>query len=206
MNTSLLRIFAMLVMVLTAGNVSAALIALEYGSTVDNSNHEVTFFIKFNNEPDFFTVDGAGRQADSFQYYVDVDALSSTPEQNNAESIVRGEEIHLYGEIKIRDRYGNDGTDPNSGGWGPILGSLPYILSGDLLSFTAPWSFLKDDDGVFTYQLLLTEYGGMTDMVYGLSGKNYSHVTSAVPLPAAVWFLLPGLAGIFVTVKGRKYA
>lgn len=184
-------------------NVNAALVALEYGSTVDNLSQEVTFFIKFNEAPDFFTVDSFGRQAGEFQYYIDADALDSTPHQNHVESIVRGGEIHLDGDIRIRDRYGYDGTDTNSGGWGPILGSVPYTLSGTLLSFTTPWSLLKDDDGIFTYQLLLTEYGSTSDLVYGLSGESYLQ-PSPVPLPAAIWLFVSGLAGFFAMVKIKK--
>lgn len=197
---------------LSFGNANAALIALEYGSSVDNSSQEATFFIRFNEAPDFYAVDSVGRQADSFQYYIDVDAASSTPHQNIVESIVRGGEIHLDGDIRIRDRYGYDGTDQNSGGWGPIVGSVPYTLSGTLLSFTTPWSFLMDDDGVFTYQLLLTEYGGMTDIVYGLSGENYQVTPPPpppppqIPLPAAAWLFLSGLVGIFTIAKRKKCA
>lgn len=181
------------------GNANASLLALEWGSSINKSSQEVTFSIRFNKAPDFYTVDSFGRQADAFQYYVDVDALSSKPNQNQVESIVRGGEIHVNGDIRIRDRYGYDGTDLNSGGWGPILGTVPYTLSDTLLSFTTPLSYLKDDDGVFTYQLLLTEYGATSHLVYGRSGEH-----SVIPLPPAIWLFGSGLIGLVGMAKIKK--
>lgn len=181
-------------------NVNAALIALEYGSTVDYSNQEVTFSINFNQIPDFFTADSAGRQAAAFQYYIDAEGLDPTPGRDAAastvDSIISGGEIHLGGDLRIRDRYGNDGTDPDSG-WGPILGSVPYSLSGTTVSFTTPWSFLKDDDGIFTYQLLLTEYGQLFSelgVTYGRSGESYPPNT--VPIPSTIGLAILGLIAL----------
>lgn len=198
---SSLRCAALILSLFAFSSVNAELIALEYGSTVDHLNQEVTFFINFNKTPDFFTTDSVGRQAASFQFYIDADGLDPTPGRDAAastvESIVRGEEIHVAGDLRIRDRYNYDGTDPNSGGWGPILGIVPYSRLGTIVSFTTPWSFLKDDDGVFTYQLLVLEYGGgLSDfsIEYGVSGKSYS--PNNVPIPSTVWLTISGLLSL----------
>ncbi len=189
-----------------ACNSYAALIKLEYGSANNYASQETTFFITFNEAPDFFTLDGANRQADSFQYYIDTDASDPTP-GNNVESVIRGSEIHIDGDIRIRDRYGYDGTDLDSGGWGPILGSVSYSLSGSTLSFTTPWAFMNEDDGIFTYQLLLTEYGGLSNVVYGLSGESYVITTpppSSVPLPTSLLLMFSGLITLLGFVRKQS--
>lgn len=73
--------------------------------------------MQFNRLPDFFTVDALERQADSFQYYI---GFQSFP--LNFESLVRGEEIHVAGDIRVRAPIGDGG--PGSGGWGPIFGPM----------------------------------------------------------------------------------
>jgi hypothetical protein len=184
-------IFVLPTFLVVIHNASAALVAVEYSSTIDTLNEEATFSIEFNRAPDFFTLDGFGRQADSFQYYIDVDATVGTVGEIRfiAGIIVRGGEIHLEGDIRVRDREGDGGV--NSGGWGPIRGSVPFQLTGNILTFTSPWTLINDD-GVFSYALLLTEYGGLTDFVFGLSGESYPAVPPPpppppVPIPGAVW-------------------
>src|SRR5262245_43790729 len=60
----------------------------------------VQFSLTFNRAPDFFTTDQAGRQADSFQFFIGPDPSPLGPYL----SIIRGEEIHVAGDIRIRNQ------------------------------------------------------------------------------------------------------
>ena len=143
---------------------------------------EVLFTINFNRAPDFFTVDEFDRQADSFQYYVEADGefpiFRGSPYYSELESIIRGEEIHVAGDIRIRDVFSVGPSEPNSGGWGNIRGSVPYSLDGTVLKFSAPLQFIGDSDGLFSYRLELYEFGGWN----GLTNENKSTIAS-VPEP-----------------------
>jgi hypothetical protein len=88
----------------------------------------------------------------------------------------------------VRDAQGDGG--PNSGGWGPIRTLLPFHLEDDTLSFTASWSDLGDQDGLFRYRLFTTDMGETTASVQATS--------AAIPLPAGVWTGLVLLGGILV--------
>jgi len=153
--------------------VSALLTANAYSTTVDTENQEVTFSIFFNAVPDFFSVDSVGRQKDAFQFYIDVDGIMSGPagSQSYTDVLIRGGEIHIDGDIRVRDKDGDGGAD--SGGWGPIRGAVPYNLNGQLLTFVTPWSLIGELDGNFSYGLLVTEYGSSSNMVFGVSNQSY---------------------------------
>lgn len=135
---------------------------------VDTTNAQALFTIDFSESPDFFTVDSAGRQADSFQFFVDADGglpvFRGSPYFAEADTIIRGEEIHLTGNIPIRDTFGEGGS--NSGGWGPIRGSITYTLDQDVLTFSVPIGLLNDADGLLSYNLETYEFGGLTDSEY----------------------------------------
>ncbi|MCC5660489.1 hypothetical protein LC608_26625 [Nostoc sp. XA010] len=167
---------------LGTGQIAQAVLLVESESAVVNLDaKEVLFTIDFNRVPDFFTLDQAGRQADSFQYYVEADGefpiFRGSPFYSELESIIRGEEINVAGDIRIRDVFSVGPLEPNSGGWGKIRGSVPYSLDGTVLKFSAPLQFIGDSDGLFSYQLLLTEFGGSSDSV-----ENKSTIAS-VPEP-----------------------
>jgi hypothetical protein len=117
--------------------------------------------------PDFFTTNEYGRQADSFQYYVDADGgfpIFKGVEfyYSNLESIIRGDEIHLGGNVRICNTFPPDPELSSSGGWGKIRGSVPYTLSGNLLSLLVPLQLIGDSDGKFSYQLMWGEYGAQS--------------------------------------------
>lgn len=159
----------------------AALLVKSESAVVNLDAKEVLFTINFNRVPDFFTVDEVDRQADSFQYYIDpsgeLPIFRPPSAYSNLSSIIRGEEIHVAGDIRIRDVFPVGSSEPNSGGWGKIRGSVPYSLDGTVFKFSAPLQFIGDSDGVFSYQLLLTEFGGSTDTL-----ENKSTIAS-VPEP-----------------------
>jgi hypothetical protein len=78
MNISTLKttVIGSLLFGLTSGfPAEAALLVLSQSAEVNLANNSVLFQIEFNRAPDFFTTDEYGRQADSFQYYVDADGF-----------------------------------------------------------------------------------------------------------------------------------
>jgi hypothetical protein len=130
------------------------------------SSGEVTFKIVFNQTPDFFTTDSAGRQANSFQYFIVGDQSLSYP--SNYDSIIRGEEIHTsINLIPIRNAVPPDYSDPRSGGWGTIRGEVPYTIRGRVLTFTVPLSLITDqgDVSAIDYRLETYQFGELTGVV-----------------------------------------
>ena len=119
-----------------------------------------TFVLYFDRAPDFLTTDSAGRQADSFQYFVLGD--QSLEYTDNLASIVRGSEINIY-ENTIPIRHpALPSDDPRSGGWGEIVAQVPFDLDGRKLSFSVDTSLLTsffDDNGAFYYTIETYRYG-----------------------------------------------
>jgi hypothetical protein len=157
-------------------------LALEAGfvSDIDNSAN-VTFTLQFNRAPDFFTCDQYGRQADAFQFYI---ATSTNipvfyPPRPYA-SLIRGGEINYGNGIVIRNDGPSDETDPHSGGWGSVRGSVPYTLSADTLMFSVPADVL-DVQGPFAYSLLLTSFGAATHNPY--AGDSGGPIPVPEPAP-----------------------
>ena len=185
------------VLVLHAGSVNAAFVVIDHSVDMNFLDEEVNFSITFSEFPDFFTIDSFGRQADEFQYYFDSDSEITGPflDQDLADRIIRGGEIHVEGDLRIREGLGGaSDPDPNSGGWGSIVGSVNYSLNDRELSFTVPWDVLGEDDGEFTYALLLVEFGGSTDEVF---------YPAQIPLPSAFWLFGSGLLGLLGFYKKR---
>jgi len=121
----------------------------------------VVFKLKFAQTPDFFTLNGEGAPATSFQYYVEAarppaavgDFYSAAAGQGDAstKSILRGEEIHVDGDLRVRGIV-PFWDEPGSGGWGPIVDEVPYTLEDGTVTFEVPLSSLKDTgDGQLWY-------------------------------------------------------
>jgi hypothetical protein len=144
--------------------------------------------IKFYQPPDFFTLDEFGRQAFSFQVFAEAaSAPRSLSEFNLAaagqgdatsKTIVRGEEIHVNDDLRVREIVPFYEEEGGGGGWGPILAELPYRLEGATLTFSAPLVSLKDaGDGRMWFFLEAYEYGSSVGSV--LSGT--CHPTTQGP-------------------------
>jgi hypothetical protein len=163
----------------------------------DTSALVVHFELEFNRPPDFFTLDPAGRQADSWQI-----GLDTIPGNNGMggtspyiwETIIRGEEIHIGNNIRIRDHILGPSLEPTSGGWGPIAASVPYTLSGTTQTFSAPFSALNTTTGQFRYQLELYHYGDVLSPVIR---------RDSVPVPAPAVTAVLGLAGLVASRRRR---
>jgi PEP-CTERM putative exosortase interaction domain len=160
----------------------------------DPATQDVFFTLVFNRMPDFFIVDGVGRQADSFQYFVGSTGL---PYPASFVSIIRGEEIHLWNAIAVRDPLGEGG--PGSGGWGPIRGLLSYQLEGSVMRFVAPLPVVHPGDGRFEYTLESYHYGA-------LGFPIYRSTTTVVPEPKSLALLSTGLVAVACTVRRRRIA
>jgi len=119
--------------------------------------------------PDFWTVDSFGRQADEFQFYIAYDYNEPNPGQTPVvDRLIRGGEIYLGNGIPIRegDKDG-ESLDPTSGGWGNVVGFVPFSLTSEsdgsaLLLFDVPYDLIGDTDHRFALALLTAEYGAAT--------------------------------------------
>jgi hypothetical protein len=156
----------------------------------------VSFNVLFDESVDLFAVDIGSRQADEFQFYIDPEGVpipGPAVQPPGVDIIIRGGEIHIDGDIRIRDRSGQGG--PGSGGWGPIRGAVPFELSEDSrsLSFTAGFELLGETDGDFTYALQTLEFGETSDIVFG---------RSAVPEPSG--WLLACSTCLMLIARARK--
>jgi hypothetical protein len=131
---------------------------------------------RFNKVPDFFSVDEFGRQADSFQYFIDVDGklpvFGGSPYYSGVETIIRGEEIHIQGDIVLSDVEPPNTDDENSGGWGAVRGSVPYHLHHKILTFKVPLDLMGDSDGEFSYRLEWYEFGSTNGFLENKSVKG----------------------------------
>jgi hypothetical protein len=202
MNISTLKttVIGSLLFGLTSGlPAEAALMVLSQSAEVNLASNSVLFQIEFNRVPDFFTTDEYDRQADSFQYFIDADGgfpifRGTDIYYSNLESIIRGEEIHLGGDVRIRNALPPDPDMSSSGGWGSIRGSVPYTLSGNVLSLLVPLELSGDTDGKFSYELMWLEYGALQGYIDA----------EIVPEPATIFGSFMALGGLAAFQRKNK--
>jgi hypothetical protein len=202
MNISTLKttVIGSLLFGLTSGlPAEAALMVLSQSAEVNLASNSVLFQIEFNRVPDFFTTDEYDRQADSFQYFIEADGgfpifRGTDSYYSNLESIIRGEEIHLGGDVRIRNALPPDPDMSSSGGWGSIRGSVPYTLSGNVLSLLVPLELSGDTDGKFSYELMWLEYGALQGYIDA----------EIVPEPATIFGSFMALGGLAAFQRKNK--
>jgi PEP-CTERM motif-containing protein len=154
----------------------------------DPATGNVQFRIVFNQAPDFSTVDSVGRQADTFQYFISGDP--QLPYPANFDSIIRGAEVRSPADpLPIRNSL-PPSDDPATGGWGPIRGSVPFSLDGNILTFATPLTLISNHsvDGNFAYRL--DTYG------FGITTRSIENESSVVPEPATLLLFGSTLAGV----------
>jgi hypothetical protein len=173
----------------------------------DGSNIE--FHTIFNRMPDFFTLDTFRRQADSFQFYIDANLNDPTPFNSYlVDVLIRGEEIHVGGGIPIRDAQPFGSGGPDSGGWGPLVGSVAYNLSvlgnGEAkLKFAVPTNLIN---GPFLYGVETYGYGRATSSDVrtfpgppeDFSTQASGPAASATPEPQSGVVVVMSLVGIYI--------
>jgi hypothetical protein len=158
------------------------------------ATQDVWFTLAFSRAPDFFTTDAAGRSADSFQYFVGVTGL---PYPASFVSIIRGDELQLWGAIAVRDPTGAGG--PGSGGWGPLRGFLPYELQGTVLRFSAPLAVVHPGEGRFGYAVESYHFGALQLPIY-------RSTTTVAPEPPSLALLTSGLTGVAALARRGRIA
>lgn len=165
--------------------------------TINQTASMAEFEITFNRAPDFYTTTNSGNPVDSFQYYIIDDISPSFPGALNSDSVIRGDEIYLTDGIVIRDVFSFDGGQGGSGGFGPIKQIVDFQLLQNTLSFDVAFDVLGCPDGSFSYAIMLSEYGQMTDWAY--VGDIHT-----VPAPSALILAGIGLAGLWLG-KTKKH-
>ncbi len=159
--------------------------------SIDNADHTADFNLTFNQPPDFKTLDSAGRPADSFQ--IDFAGKYPVPGESfprDLTSIVRGDEIHLADTLRIRSATGIGGAD--SGGWGPVVTTVPFSLVGDTVSFSVPSKDLGWSGRGYQYHAFSLQYDRLTA----------SQAVTMVPTPTA---LQGGVGGLLVIAGVTTY-
>jgi hypothetical protein len=158
------------------------------------------FLITFSDTPDFFSVDAEGRQADSFQFFIN--PSPTIPFQAGYDGVnttlIRGEEIHVSGDVRVRDIRPSSG-DPYSGGWGALRGSVAFLITGNLVTFSVPNDMLGVS-GPFGYHLEGYRYGADYYNDFGLSAP-LAPVPEPSTILAGLLALLPLGAGVLRTLR-----
>jgi len=172
-----------------AAPASAGIVPSQISTSVNLGTGVASFSILFDQVPDFFSTDGVGRQADSFQFYVQSQSPFLLSDfhvpPDDAESIIRGENIHLGDGIPVIWVDSFNPGPPQSGGWGPTYSQVSFSLVGELLTFDVPLVDLRDDDGVFWFRFGTYEFGrtSYAEEVLFQSGMTYTGDGLLAPLP-----------------------
>jgi hypothetical protein len=172
------QITAVLILSLASSDACAGIAIISHSAELDRSGEVARFTLTFNQHPDLTLGDG-GVPIHSFQYEIDAGWTGASKDKplDVLSSVIRGDEIPIADALRVRwgDLHHPD-PDPAAGGWGPVRGTVPFHLSGNTLTFSAPLTMLGDDDGVFAYRLFATNQGASAGSIEG-------HV---VPLPMGV--------------------
>lgn len=139
-------------------------------SVTSNSISETfDFEVTYKNVPEFLTTDCHKRQAHAFQFYMAYDTTHTPSASDDSwDVIIRGEEIHIDGTIRLRNsNLSGPQNNEESGGWGPLMTSngIDYQIFYTTITFSIPWDVLGDPDGKIYYDLLNTNYGGMNLLI-----------------------------------------
>jgi hypothetical protein len=135
----------------------------------------IRFEVPFEHIPDFLTVDQTGRPEDSFQYYIAYDPTQHADSGTIQGAVVRGDEIHVAGALRIRNALPSS-TDPTSGGWGTVRTTVPFEMrfnrdGSAVLSFVASWSDLGIS-GSFGWVLDTFHFGAAVRSLRGVFSER----------------------------------
>jgi hypothetical protein len=110
--------------------------------------------------------------------------------------VFRGDEIHIHDAIAIRDVFALVPAEPYAGGYGPIIDMADFELVDNQLSFSVDLNKIGSPDGQFSYGLMCTEFGAMTDWVY-------TDGTPTIPVPSAIVLAAIGISTILLKTKSK---
>jgi len=175
-----------LVALALAGPSAAATLGFDASVMRDDFAGLAHFRVGFAEPPDFRTVDAANRPKDSFQFFIDPDNGPSPV--NSARVLVRGSEIR-FGGIRIRDAA-PPVDDPEAGGWGQLRRSVPYVVTGNVVSFIVSYEALGTPSGTFSWQAIRERYGELTGV------EVSSTAPAPIPLPPGLLLLATAIASL----------
>lgn len=169
---------------------------IQYGSTVDLVNKEVTFSVLFDSPPDLTITNstdrfiqgigidldpngrlpGIGRKdgQDNFQVWPDYRVLSCAARPVTCQG----------GTYTVYDYESN----PVGG-----FGSVPFTVTENLFSITVSFLLLNETDGFFTYAITDAKEGLVDQFLFGTSGDQYSEPfiqARSIPEPPSILLFL----------------
>ena len=156
--------------------------------TVNRQAQNVAFSLTFNQVPNFATVAADGTPGESFQ--VEFDGASASALPSDLTAVVRGDEIHLGGGLRVRSPSGDGGA--NSGGWGPVVGAVPFSLTGTTVAFDMSAKELGWTGGSWSANIYSLSAGALTAQ----------QTATSIPTPPAFW---GGLAGLGLLAAGSTW-
>jgi hypothetical protein len=161
---------------------AGALTWTEHLEQYDPSTDSFRFRIAFTTTPDWSVLDAYGYQRDAFQYWITwaIQPGNMFYPMASADVVIRGGELHLGGELRIRDGTHMEG-DPDSGGWGPIRGTVPWTLTNNTIEFIVPRALIGDDAGIIQYYMLCGEFGAPFAWAAGITSPG------PVPVEPGSW-------------------
>lgn len=127
------------------------------------SKQAVDITVTFDHKPDFKTTDCVGRQAHSFDFRIAY-STASTPDYGKYpltwSVIISGYEINKSSAIRLKKVSANRRVGES---WGAHMTTegIEYQINGNTISFTIPWSTMKETDGSFYYSFASYNYGGL---------------------------------------------
>jgi len=179
-------------------NIANAATISQVSTSVDQGAQTVGFEIVFNSMPDFLSVDGGGRPADQFRFYIlnaNVSFLNQCVEcvfTNNSDPFLTE----------------NLGTINVSHGFQPSFATLSFSQNNNIVDFAASFSLLNTSNGNFSYLLVSYIFGSEQLRAFmGSSGGGAAQLVnpfSVLPLPAALPLFATGLGALGLLGWRRK--
>ena len=193
------KVFASLVAAVSIYSAAPARADFELVSSdlkLNKATGMVDFDLTFNQPPQFNKIDANGNPANSFQVNFDGNPVlgSSPANESNLTAVVRGDEIHVGNDVRVRTPNGNGGLD--SGGWGPVTAAVPYTLASGKMTFEIPAKDLGLTGSVYSASVYSLSYGALT------ADQN----VTMIPTPDAAIAGLVGLGLVagFVAISKRR--